>query len=97
MDDPEAAGRVFLALGLIDLDTLKTARRSYDLADRGMLARDEAVKALNTGASGDFTGDMRLKRYFDKAWRKKTKKRVVGGLVVGATLAGLLMKRSKGR
>lgn len=97
MDDPDTAGRVFLALGLIDLDTLKTARRSYDLADRGMLARDEAVKALNTGTSGDFTGDTRIKRYFDKAWRKKTKKRVVGGLVVGATLAGLLMKRSKGR
>lgn len=97
LDDPDTAGRVFLALGLIDLETLKRARRSYDLADRGMLARDEAVRAVNSDASGDCSGETRIKRYFDKAWRKKTKKRVVGGLVVGATLAGLLMRRSKGR
>lgn len=98
-DDPEKIARVYLALGLIEKQTLDTALRSYNLVLRQRLSTEEAVQAVKASSNGHIEySDKRIKRYFDKNWRKQAKSKVVGGLVLGATLAGFsFMKRSKRR
>lgn len=97
LENPVASGKLFMSLGLIDEETLKTAIRCHSLMERGHLNKDEAIFALKSSRTKDFQKQLdnqrtQAKRYLDPRWRGKMK-RVLGGCILGAVVAGLTFTR----
>ncbi len=97
LENPVASGKLFMSLGLIDEETLKTAIRCHSLLERGHLNKDEAIFALKSSRTKDFEKQLdnqrtQAKRYLDPRWRGKMK-RVLGGCILGAVVAGLTFTR----
>ena len=104
LEDPLLSGRVFLAMGLTDEQTLQFALRCHGLIKKGLLTEEQAVRAIRSTRSGMVSQAEALVEqtseqhpYFDKTWRNKTL-RAFGGGLVGALVAGIaLSKTFKGR
>jgi hypothetical protein len=104
LNDPHLSGRVFLAMGLTDEETLQFALRCHGLIKKGLLTEKQAVNAIRSMRSGtvsqeDALGQQTSKQhpYFERKWRNKTL-RAVGGGLVGALVAGIaLSKTFRGR
>lgn len=97
LENPVASGKLFMSLGLIDEETLKTAIRCHSLLERGHLNKEEAIFALKSSRTKDFEKELdsqrtQAKRYLDPRWRGKMK-RVLGGCILGAVVAGLTFTR----
>lgn len=97
LENPVASGKLFMSMGLIDEETLKTAIRCHSLLERGHLNKDEAIFALKSSRTKDFEKQLesqrrQAKRYLDPRWRGKMK-RVLGGCILGAVVAGLTFTR----
>jgi hypothetical protein len=102
--DPHLSGRVFLAMGVTDEQTLQFALRCHGLIKKGLLTEEQAVQAIRSTRSGMVSQAEALveqtseqHRYFDPTWRNKTL-RAFGGGLFGALVAGIaLSKTFKGR
>lgn len=99
LENPVASGKLFMSMGLIDEETLKTAIRCHSLLERGHLNKDEAIFALKSSRTKDFERQLeeqraQAKRYLDPRWRGKMK-RVLGGCILGAVVAGLTFTRKR--
>ncbi len=102
LEDPQKSVRLFLLLDLIDGETAKAAMRSHELLEKKMINRHEASAAIaetigKKADNGAPQTDQRMRRYYDPEWRKQTKKKILGGMVIGAALGALslLNRRDK--
>lgn len=101
LDDPVASGKLFKLLGLADDETIRTAQRSLNLFEKQLLTDQEAVNAIKTveahAGDGESSEDAEQKPARDKKWKKSTATKVLGGIAVGAAVAGIssLLKRPK--
>lgn len=106
LDDPVASAKLFVMLGLADEKVVKTALRNHSKLEKHLLTDEEAVDAIkvvevheNGASEGDYEDDddARERREYVRARRKSTATKVLGGIAVGAAVAGIssLFKKSK--
>lgn len=95
LDDPIESCKLLLCLGIADEATLKTALRCHSLREQGKISDADAVFVIKASQRQDFedqldaNNDRKLQRYVDPRWRKATFTRMLGGIAVGACVAGL--------
>lgn len=95
LDDPLESCKLLLCLGIVDESTLKTALRCHSLRQQGKISDSDAVFVIKASQQQDFedqldaNNDRKLQRYVDPRWRKATFTRMLGGIAVGACVAGL--------
>jgi hypothetical protein len=95
LDDPLESCKLLLCLGIADEATLKTALRCHALREQGKITDADAVFVIKASQQQDFeeqldaNNDRKLQRYVDPRWRKATFTRMLGGIAVGACVAGL--------
>lgn len=95
LDDPLASCKLLLCLGIADEATLKTALRCHSLRQQGKISDSDAIFVIKASQQQDFeeqldaNNDKKLQRYVDPRWRKATFTRMLGGIAVGACVAGL--------
>lgn len=95
LDDPIASGKLFVLLGLADEKTVKNALRSQPHLSKYAIdddAKDSiSAKAGENGATkeDDEDEDAKAQRDFARARRKAISTKVLGGIAVGAAVAGL--------
>ncbi|MBI1270603.1 hypothetical protein GC174_09235 [bacterium] len=96
--NPQKSAELFELLGLINHETMKDAIKCQSLIKRGHLSRKEARYVLDTSLSEPLeVEEKKLKPYFDRDYRKSLFSKVMGGMVVGAAVAGLSLLRSRGK
>lgn len=100
LDDPIASGKLFILLGLADETVVKSALRKHKLSDEKGLNAITNVEIHDNGAAEadeEDDDDEREKREFARARRKSTATKVLGGIAVGAAVAGIssLFKKPK--
>ncbi len=100
LEDPIASGKLFVLLGLTDEKVVKTALRKHSLIEKHEISDHEAVDAIREYEAkndSEATGELRAKRQYSKEWRKSTATKVLGGIAVGAAVAGIssLFKKPK--
>lgn len=96
--NPQKSAELFELLGLINHETMKDAIKCQSLIKRGHLSRKEARYVLDTSLSEPLeVEEKKLKPYFDRDYRKSLFSKVMGGMVVGAAVAGLSLLKSRGK
>lgn len=95
LDDPLESCKLLLCLGIADEATLKTALRCHSLREQGKITDSDAIFVIKASQQQDFEDQLdannnrKLQRYVDPRWRKATFTRMLGGIAVGACVAGL--------
>ena len=98
LTNPQKSAELFELLGLINHETMKDAIKCQSLIKRGHLSRKEARYVLDTSLSEPLeVEEKKLKPYFDRDYRKSLFSKVMGGMVVGAAVAGLSLLKSRGK
>lgn len=96
--NPQKSAELFELLGLINHETMKDAVKCQSLIKRGHLSRKEARYVLDTSLSEPLeVEEKKLKPYFDRDYRKSVFSKVMGGMVVGAAVAGLSILKNRGK
>ena len=96
--NPQKSAELFELLGLINHETMKDAVKCQSLIKRGHLSRKEACYVLDTSLSEpQEVEEKKLKPYFDRDYRKSVFSNVMGGMVVGAAVAGLSILKNRGK
>ncbi len=99
LDDPIASGKLFILLGLADETVVKSALRKHKLSDENGLNTISKVEIHENGAAeaDEDDDDEQERREYARARRKSTATKVLGGIAVGAAVAGIssLFKKSK--
>lgn len=103
LDDPVASSKLLKLLGVADDETIKTAMKSHNLIGSEHLTNEDAVQAIREAKAQEELESAQdgglEKTPRDRARLKSTATKVLGGIAVGAAVAGLssLFKRGKGR
>lgn len=102
LSDPDATSQILEILGLIDSQKKKKLLKCQSLLKQGQLSRQEAVYALTNqddevSQPVEVKSEKKIKRYFDEEHRKSMLSKVVGGMVVGAAVAGFSLLKGKSK
>jgi hypothetical protein len=106
LEDPVASGKLLKLLGVASEEAIKTAMKSHSLIERQQLTDQQAIDAIKEvrvhheeiDDENEDSEQSAPRRARDRAWRKSTATKVLGGIAVGAAVAGIssLFKRGKG-
>jgi len=95
LDDPIASGKLFILLGLTDENVVKNALKSQPHLSK-YARKDDAINSISAkaGENGsneedDENEEAKAQREFARARRKAISTKVLGGIAVGAAVAGL--------